>query len=84
MFDRTTCFYQLCLDLEATPGRRSFTFPFSHVLEISRKIGQFDLTNEEIHQHWLKARLLGYAEAMGVAIEVSDIDANGKVTVTLT
>jgi hypothetical protein len=54
------------------------------VLEISRKIGQFDLTNEEIHQHWLKARLLGYAEAMGVAIEVSDIDANGKVTVTLT
>ncbi len=84
MFDRTTCFYQLCLDLEATPGRRSFTFPFSHVLEISRKIGQFDLTNEEIHRHWLKARLLGYAEAMGVAIEVSDIDANGKVTVTVT
>lgn len=83
MFERTACFYQLCLDLEASPGRRTFSFPFSHVLEISRKIGQFDLTNEEMHEHWLKARLLAYAEVMGVTVEVSDIDPNGKVTVTL-
>lgn len=83
MFEQTACFYQLCLDLEAAPGRRTFTFPFSHVLEVSRKIGQFDLTNEEIHQYWLKARLLAYAEAMGVAIEVSDIGVDGKVTVLL-
>jgi hypothetical protein len=83
MFDRTTCLYQLCLDLEASPGKRTFTFPFSHVLDISRRIGQFDLTNEEVHEHWLKARLHGYAAVMGVRIHVSDIGPDHKVTVSL-
>lgn len=83
MFDRTSCFYQLCLDLEASPGQRRFTFPFSHVLAISRRIGQFDLTDAEVHDIWLRPRLLGYAEVLGVNVDVSDIDAEGKVTVTL-
>jgi hypothetical protein len=83
MFERTTCLYQLCLDLEASPGRRTFTFPFSHVLSISRRIGQFDLTDEEMHEHWLKARLEGYAAVLGVSISVSGIGPDGKVTVSL-
>jgi hypothetical protein len=83
MFDRTACLYQLCLDLEATPGKRTFTFPFSHVLNVSRRIGQFDLTDEEIHETWLKPRLHGYAEVMGVRIHVSDIGPDHKVTVSL-
>jgi len=83
MFERTTCLYQLCLDLEATPGQRRFTFPFSHVLAISRRIGQFDLTDTEVHEIWLKPRLLGYAAVLGVPIEVSDITAQNKVTVRL-
>jgi hypothetical protein len=83
MFERTPCLYQLCLDLEVTPGKRTFTFPFSNVLDVSRKIGQFDLTNEEVHEVWLKPRLYGYAEAMGVRIHVSDIGPDHKVTVSL-
>lgn len=83
MFDRTSCFYQLCLDLEVSPGRRRFTFPFSHVLAISRRIGQFDLTDAEVHEIWLKPRLVGYAKVLGVSISVSDIDADNKVTVSL-
>jgi hypothetical protein len=83
MFERTTCLYQLCLDLEVAPGRRTFTFPLSHVLSISRRIGQFDLTDEEVHEHWLKARLEGYAAVLGVAVDVSAIGADGKVTVSL-
>jgi hypothetical protein len=83
MFERTACLYQLCLDLEVTPGRRTFTFPFSHVLSISRRIGQFDLTDEEMHEHWLKARLEGYAAVLGVNIDVSAIGPDGKVTVSL-
>ncbi|MGA0734513.1 MAG: hypothetical protein ACO3PC_03455 [Steroidobacteraceae bacterium] len=27
IFDRTTCLYQLCLDLKSEPGKRTFTFP---------------------------------------------------------
>lgn len=83
MFDRTTCLYQLCMDLEAAPGRRTFTFPYSTVLAISRRIGQFDLTDAEMHELWLRPRLLGYAAVLGVAIEVSDIGPDNKVTVRL-
>jgi hypothetical protein len=83
MFERTPCLYQLCLDLEVTPGKRRFTFPYTHVLDIARRIGQFDLTDEELHEIWLKPRLLGYAEVMGVKIHVSDIGTDHKVTVSL-
>ena len=83
MFERTACLYQLCLDLQVTPGQRRFTFPFSHVLAISRRIGQFDLTDAEVHDIWLKPRLHGYAAVMGVEIDVADIDAENKVTVRL-
>ena len=83
MFDRTTCLYQLCLDLEAAPGRRSFTFPFTSVLNVSRRIGQFDLTDQEVHDIWLKPRLHGYAAVLGVKIQVSEIGADNRVDVTL-
>jgi hypothetical protein len=83
IFDRSSVFYQLCLDLEESPGMRRFTFPFSTVLAISRKIGQFDMTDAEIHDIWLRPRLLGYARELGVRLEVSDIDAFNKVTVRL-
>jgi hypothetical protein len=53
------------------------------VLEISRRIGQFDLTDREMHELWLKPRLLGYAEVLGVKINVSDIGPDNKVVVTL-
>ncbi|MFM7395667.1 MAG: hypothetical protein ACKO42_00945 [Gammaproteobacteria bacterium] len=83
IFDGSSAFYQLCLDLEEAPGMRRFTFPFSTVLAISRKIGQFDMTDAEIHDIWLRPRLLGYARELGVRFDVSDIDASNKVTVRL-
>ncbi len=83
MFDRTACLYQLCLDLKVEKGRREFTFPFTRVLNISRKIGQFDMTCEEVHEVWMKPRLHGYAACVGVKIDVSDIGPDGKVVVKL-
>jgi hypothetical protein len=83
MFDRTTCLYQLCMDLHGSPGTREFTFPFSTVLAMGKRIGQFDLSDQEVHEIWLKPRLLGYARVMGVNIEVSDIGAGGNVSVRL-
>jgi hypothetical protein len=53
------------------------------VLNVSRRIGQFDLTDQEMHERWLKPRLLGYAEVLGVKISVSDIDSDNKVVVKL-
>lgn len=83
IFDRTTCLYQLCLDLKSEPGKRSFTFPFSKVLAISRRIGQFDLTDDEVHQQWLKPRIEGYAAVLGVQLDISDIGPDNRVVVSL-
>jgi hypothetical protein len=83
MFEQSSSLYQLCLDIEASPGRRRFTFPFSHVLEIARRIGQFDMSDAEVHEIWLKPRLQGYAAVLGVSIDVSNINADNKVEVTL-
>lgn len=83
IFDRTTCLYQLCLDLKSEPGKRSFTFPYSKVLAISRGIGQFDLTDAEVHHSWLKPRIEGYAAVLGVKLDVSDIGADNRVVVSL-
>ena len=83
IFDRTACLYQLCLDLESEPGLRRFTFPYTKVLEIARREGGITLTPQDLHEGWLKPRLLGYAAALGVTIDISDIGADGIVTVTL-
>jgi hypothetical protein len=83
LFDRTACHYALALDSHGKGNSRTWTSPFKTVLEASGKIGQFDLTEEEIHENWTKPRLHGYARDMGVEIKVSDIDENRQITVEL-
>lgn len=83
LFDRTACHYALALDSEGSGDSRSWSEPFNHVLTAAKKIGQFDLTAEEIHETWTKPRLHGYAQAMGVAIRVSDIGPDRRITVEL-
>lgn len=83
LFDRTACHYALALDSEGTGNSRTWTSPFKTVLEAAGRIGQFDLTEEEIHENWTKPRLLGYAKDMGVEIRVSDLDENRRITVEL-
>jgi hypothetical protein len=83
MFDRTACHYQLCMDTKTEPGKRSFTSPYRTVLEMGRRIGQFDLTEQEVHDIWTKPRLQGYAAAVGVNIRVSDLGPKGEITVEI-
>jgi hypothetical protein len=83
LFDRTACHYALALDSEGQGNSRSWTSPWKTVLEAAGRIGQFDLTEEEIHEHWTKPRLEGYAHDMGVEIKVSDLDENRQITVEL-
>jgi len=83
LFDRTACHYALALDSAGKGHSRTWTSPFKTVLDAAGKIGQFDLTEEEIHENWTKPRLHGYAREMGVEIRVSDLDENRKITVEL-
>lgn len=83
LFDRTACHYGLALTSAGQGRRRSWKEPFGHVLEQCRKLGQFDLTVQEIHEQWTRPRLLGYARCMGVELTVSDIGPDGTITVEL-
>ncbi len=83
LFDRTACHYQLALENEAGEGMRRWKEPFGYVLEQCRRIGQFDLTVEEIHEKFIKPRLYGYAKDMGVKIHVSDIGEDGWISCEL-
>ena len=81
--ERTGCFFQMFLDPQAAPGKRTFTFPFRKVLNAAKGLGQFDLTEEEILDKWWRPRYLGYGKAIGVELKISDMDENGKITVEL-
>ncbi|MCK6370533.1 MAG: hypothetical protein L6Q83_04245 [Gammaproteobacteria bacterium] len=83
LFDRTACHYALALTSTGDGRTRRWKEPFGYVLQQCRKIGQFDLTVEEIHEQWTRPRLLGYAKSMGVDIRVSDIGPDGMITVEL-
>jgi hypothetical protein len=83
LFDRTACHYALALTSRGEGRSRSWRSPFGHVLEQCRKLGQFDLTEQEIHENWTVPRLLGYGEAMGVRLRVSPWQEDGWITCEL-
>jgi hypothetical protein len=73
------CHYHLVLETHKEPGRRWWKSPFSMVLEISRGIGQFDLTEQYIHDEWFVPRTHGFAETMGVPVEIAPWDDETKI-----
>jgi hypothetical protein len=81
--ERTACHYQLVLETEAEPGKRSWKSPWGHVLGPSKRLGMFDLTEQEIHENWFIPRIKGYAKDMGVNVKVSDWNDEGIVTIEL-
>ena len=81
MIDRTACSYQLYLKIDKTDAERSWESPFGLVLEQTRRMGQHDLTEQEVHDIWIKKRYHAFAEVVGVELSISDIDENGRVSV---
>ena len=83
VFDRTTCHYQLVLETESQPGKRTFQSPFNPVLDITRRLGQYDLTEKWIHENWTVPRYHQYAKVMGVEFDVSPWNEDRTITVSL-
>ena len=80
LFDRTACHYALALTTTGDGLKRTWKDPFGWVLTQCRKIGQFDLTPQEIHETWTTPRLLGYGNTMGVKLRVSPWQDDGMIT----
>jgi hypothetical protein len=72
MFERTSCFYQMVATYNSETGKRTWKSPFGLVLEMGTRIGQFNITEQDVHDAWLKPRLYGYAEQLGVKIKITD------------
>ena len=81
--ERTGCHYQLVLNTKIEPGKRTWVSPYRRVLAASTRIGQHDLTEQEIHEVWVKPRFEGYAKLLGVDIRVSEWNDDGVVTLEL-
>ncbi|MEZ5565262.1 MAG: hypothetical protein R3F24_06960 [Gammaproteobacteria bacterium] len=83
LLDRTACHYGLALTSSGEGRSRTWKDPFNHVLTQCRKIGQFDLTSQEIHENWTIPRLTGYGNSMGIKLEISPLQADGTITCSL-
>lgn len=83
MFERTDCWYQTVLEYKTEPGRRTWLSPYRTVLEMATRIGQFDMSEQEIHEQWTVPRLLGYAEAIGITVKVSPWQDDGWLSCEL-
>jgi hypothetical protein len=83
VFDITECHYQLVLETRIEPGKRTWISPYKESLAACVRIGQMDLTEEEIHECWTKPRLLAYAKDLGVELHVSDLGEDGTITCEL-
>jgi len=80
VFDITECHYQLVLDTQIEPGKRTWVSPFKASLEACVRIGMMDMTEVDVHNLWTRPRLEAYAEDMGVEFKVSDLGADGTIT----
>ncbi|MSQ86942.1 MAG: hypothetical protein EXR10_08915 [Alphaproteobacteria bacterium] len=84
MFERTSCFYQMVATYHSENGKRTWKSPFGLVLDMGTRIGQFDMTEQDIHDIWFKPRLYGYADQLGVKIKITDmLDADKMITCVL-
>ena len=79
VFEQTTCHFQLVMETEMQPGVRRYVFPYTRVLEQTTRLGQHDLTEEEIYNVWLKPRFEKYGDVLGVPLVVDPWDPETKI-----
>jgi hypothetical protein len=81
--EQTSCFYQLVPETLREPGKLTYKSPFGNVLAATRRMGQHDLTEEEIHNIWTVPRLKRSAEVLGVDLQISEWQDDGMITISL-
>jgi len=81
--ERTACHYQLVLETQSEPGKRTWHSPWKTVLDACKRMDMFSITEKEIHEEWFTPRILGYAKDMGVDVKVSEWNDDGIVTIEL-
>jgi hypothetical protein len=81
--ERTACFYQLVQNYKRDGMTIRWQTPYANVLASTRKLGQHNLTVEEIHQVYTVPLLSKQAQVMGMEAEISPVGADGWITMTI-
>jgi hypothetical protein len=81
--ERTACFYQLVQNYERTGTTMRWKAPFGNVLAASSRIGQHNLTEQEIHEIYTIPIMKKQAAVMGMEVDISPWQADGWVTMTV-
>ena len=81
--ERTACFYQLVQQYKRTGTTIRWKAPYGNVLAVTRKLGQHDLTEQEVHEIYTIPLMTEQAKLMGMDIEISPWQADGWVKMTV-
>jgi hypothetical protein len=80
--ERTACFYQLVLEYQREGMTIRWKSPYGPVLTAGKSIGQFDMTEREVHETFTIPAMQKRAAVMGMELEFSPWQADGWITMT--
>jgi hypothetical protein len=80
--ERTACFYQLVLDYERKGMTIRWKSPYGPVLKAGTGIGQFNMTEQEVHEQFTVPTMQKRAAVMGMELEFAPWQADGWITMT--
>ena len=66
-----------------TSTELSYVSPYKEVLAAGTKRGMFTITEQEIHEQFTTTTLEGYAEVLGVDVEISEWNADRVITISI-
>ncbi len=80
--ERTACFYQLVLEYQRDGMTMRWKSPYGPVLAAGTPIGQFNMTEKEIHEMFTIPVMRKRAAIMGLNLEFSPWQEDGWITMT--
>lgn len=66
-----------------TSTQLTYVSPYKEVLDAGTRRGMFTITEQEIHEQFTIPTLKGYAEVLGVDIDVSEWNADREITISV-
>lgn len=81
--ERTACFYQLVQEYQRTGTTMRWKAPYGNVLNVTRQLGQHNLTEQEIHEIYTIPLMKKQAEVMGMDLDITPWQADGWVSMTI-
>jgi hypothetical protein len=80
--ERTACFYQLVLDYQRDGMTMRWKSPYGPVLAAGTAIGQFNMTEKEVHETFTIPAMRKRAAVMGMELDFSPWQDDGWITMT--